>query len=129
MNSTLCKAKIGLLFLRDCDQPAVDNCVKCSRPVCKEHRIKGDGGTLCPECASEREKYHGEEHVQQSQSRNHYYHSHNYSPYYYGSYLYYSDNEYSTFDSAELYHVDPPESMDGELDDSGFDRADDYMES
>lgn len=130
MDSSSCKAKVGLLFLRDCDRPVFDNCVSCGRPVCKEHRIKGNDGTICPECASEREKYRDDDRVGRSYHRRHYYDHYGYNPYYYGHHHYYSDRDYQTFDDQESVNVDRPEGYeDNDVDDSDFDSADDAMES
>ena len=56
-----CKATAGLLFPRQCDQPAGGQCQRCARPVCQAHVRQGPSGEpLCMTCVREglREQRH-----------------------------------------------------------------------
>lgn len=120
-----CKAKSGLLYLRDCDKPAVGNCIKCNRPICKKHSIKTSQGNVCPECGADIDECLEDESVQYVRRRGHYYSSYSYVPFYYGYHRYYSDHDYEAFEDQEEFEInDDYEDM------SDFDDADDdFMES
>ncbi|THB69026.1 MAG: hypothetical protein D6B27_01260 [Gammaproteobacteria bacterium] len=121
-----CKAKCGLLYLSDCNKPAVDNCIKCNRPICKKHSIKTSQGNVCPECGADCDDIVEEESVSRVRNRSHYYSSYGYYPYYYGTHRYYSDHDYQSFD--EQYEVGLNEDF-SEINDFSDTDADDFMES
>jgi len=70
-----CKAKKGLLVLRECGQPAVGACGKCGIQVCQQHQvlISQTGAVLCPDCAAQDEKMAPTGHVGRSRRRSRYY--------------------------------------------------------
>jgi hypothetical protein len=107
-----CRAKKGLLFLRDCGKPAVTECSKCNCPVCREHETAGIEGTLCPQCAAG-DKRVTNRNARRYRRRNRYYSGYGYHPYYYGHHHYYSNRDYRTFD--ERGSVEGAAPADGEV--------------
>ncbi len=132
-HSTTCRAKVGLLFLRDCGRIPKTECSNCGRPVCSEHKIKADEGYLCPECGSKNRKTARNGAAASSRHRRGYYDRHGYSPYYYGHHHYYSDRDYRTFDDTpqnEAAALGETFDDDGGIDDVGEAAgAADFMES
>lgn len=45
-----CKHKIGLLVLRNCNQPTRVQCTICNRPVCEAHFKTVKGDNVCLSC-------------------------------------------------------------------------------
>lgn len=123
-DSQTCKAKIGLLFLRDCGSPVKTNCTLCGRPICRDHCIDSEKGVVCPECGAGSKQVQKNAHVENARMRNNYYSGYGYSPYYYGYHHYYSDNDYRTFDDRETVYEEPPTDSPDDF----FD-AEDHMES
>ena len=122
--SQTCKAKVGLLFLRDCGSMVKTNCTLCSRPICRAHSIDSEKGVVCPECAAPSKKVKSNSAVNNARIRNNYYSGYGYSPYYFGYNHYYSDSDYRTFDdSKEIYEGPPADTTDD------FNDSDDYMDS
>jgi hypothetical protein len=97
-----CRAKVGLLSLRDCGRIPDAECTACGRPVCREHMCKTDAGVLCPECSSGQQKGEPTGHARQAFRRRRYYSHYGYHPYYYGHHHYYSDYDYRTFDNRDV---------------------------
>lgn len=118
-----CKAKRGLLFLTDCGNVVKDNCTACGRPVCREHCIESEKGSLCLECAASDEKLKAKPKVRMAERRRTYYSTYRYLPYYYGYSHYYSDSDFRTFDDNEMVSFEPPEDA------TDFYENDDYLES
>ncbi len=121
----MCKAKVGLLFLRDCGSIVKDNCGQCGRPVCRDHLVKGESGFVCSECAAKTKGMSKKPNAVSTFNRNRYYHSYGYSPWYFGHSHYYSDRDYQTFESTEMDYHEPDTDMD--MVDAAV--MDDYMES
>jgi len=120
-----CRAKVGLLFLRDCDRPARADCARCGRPVCGEHAVRDEKGTLCPECSTENRRLADRPAAQSVVRRRRYYGGAHYHPIYFGHHHYYSDDDFRAFDGREMIQ----EEHDGEWDDADAGGADDYLES
>lgn len=109
-DDTQCRAKVGLLFLRDCGGVAVDKCAVCGRALCKQHRVDAvtGSGYWCPECAAQKSDANVDEpSVARVRNRTSYYHDYHYIPYYSGMHRFYSDRDYRTFDDREQVTVDP----------------------
>ena len=58
-----CQARMGLLVLRGCEEPAVGACAVCGTPLCAMHQVMGPQGMSCPDCsgspeAEERKEYY-----------------------------------------------------------------------
>ncbi len=121
-----CGAKTGLLFLKDCGRIPIAECAQCSRPICREHSIASENGTICPECASGNKKTARKQRAGHACDRNRYYHRYGYHPYYYGHHHYYSDRDYRTFDDAEQIDVDAADAADDMMAD---DATSAFMES
>ncbi|MBN1671679.1 MAG: hypothetical protein JXR37_11625 [Kiritimatiellae bacterium] len=103
-----CKSKVGLLFLRDCNEPATGQCVTCGRAVCAKHQLAGDQGPVCRECARYDEKMADRRETRRWRRRHHYYDHYGYYPYYYGHHRYYSDRDYRSVDrEAAVVHEAP----------------------
>jgi hypothetical protein len=70
-----CKAKKGLLVLRECGQPAIGACGKCGIPVCQQHQIiiSQTGMVYCPECAAQDAQMAPTGHVGRARRRTRYY--------------------------------------------------------
>ena len=47
-----CRAKVGMLVLRECARPASGKCSSCGLPLCGRHKMESARGVLCPGCAS-----------------------------------------------------------------------------
>lgn len=77
-----CHAKSGLLFLRDCGNPAVNDCHFCGRPICMDHQIALPSGMACPDCAvrEDPEGRFGGNAADRERDRERYYRDHDYSP-------------------------------------------------
>lgn len=119
-----CKAKTGLLFLRDCGSIVKHKCMHCGRPVCREHSIETQMGTACPECSAPvKDLKDNNPAVRHAADRNHYYNAYGYAPYYYGYTHYFSDHDFHTFEDREIEHIQQPETLDD------VNAEDDYMES
>jgi hypothetical protein len=140
-DSSACHAKKGLLFLRDCGDPAVDACSLCGRPVCHIHRIVDAQGVLCPECHGrdaddDDDDDMDEDAPDKSRVRNRYYDRFNYTPYYYGDSHYYSDRDYRTFDRQDQPTLPDQDTRASRTKESGTpagsddsNELDDFMES
>ena len=96
--ATTCQTKVGLLTLRDCDQPAEGACEQCKRVVCSKHRITSETGILCPECALAAKEQ--QKKTAQVKTRHRYYTSYHYYPYYYGHHHHYHDYDYRSFEDG-----------------------------
>ena len=106
-----CRAKVGMLVLRDCRERARAVCDLCGRPVCNAHQSPCQQGIACPECAAEattteQQKAAAAPEVKKARRRRRWYRQRHYRPYYFGhrhGYYdhYYSDQDYRTFDDAE----------------------------
>ncbi len=104
-----CRAKKGLLFLRDCEAPASALCTRCGRTICHEHTVKLAAGPLCPECAAQMDdgqRAATSPVVMRAARRRRSYAYHGYLPYYYGHHRYYSDSDFRTFDGQEVSEYD-----------------------
>lgn len=123
-DSQTCKAKIGLLFLRDCGSMVINNCTTCGRPICKKHSIESEKGVVCPECAAPSKNIKNNSALNSTRRRNNYYSGYGYSPFYYGHNRYYSDNDYRTFDDSKEVYEEPPTDIS-----DNFNDTDDYMDS
>lgn len=123
-DSQTCKAKVGLLFLRDCGSIVKTNCVLCGKPICRKHSVETEKGVVCPECAAPSDKIKNSRAVNNARQRSNFYSDYGYNPYYYGNNLYYSDNDYRTFDDTQTVYEEPP----SDTGDDFFDN-DDSMES
>jgi hypothetical protein len=122
-----CRAKKGLLFLRDCGKPAVTECSKCNRPVCRDHETAGIEGNLCPECASADRRVTNRN-ARRWRRRHRYYSGYGYHPYYYGHHHYYSDRDYRTFEDRGS--VEGARPADGEVVETGTaDSAGDFADA
>ena len=101
-DSGLCRAKVGLLSLRDCNRMAPVNCSQCSRAVCDKHQVRVTDGFLCPECAAQSPDLSQKNRAaRRAHRRNRYYGGYGYSPYYYGHSHYFSDHDYRCFHHEE----------------------------
>ena len=126
-----CKAKVGLLFLRDCGGVVQTNCVLCKRPICRNHCVESEQGIVCPECGASLKHTADDPRVDKATRRNRYYRDYGYSPFYYGSYHYYSDMDYQTFEHDDQTGQDgegPRDGLSEDLETGGFE-PDDFMES
>lgn len=115
-----CRAKIGLLILRDCGAPSKTLCV-CGRPICRQHRTRGPDGDLCPECALRQQVGKHALPVRRARQRRHYYSNSRYRPYYYGYSdrdEYFDDYDYRTFDRERDVDHEPLEDILPGLEDS-----------
>ncbi len=96
--SANCKAKKGLLVLRDCGKTATAACSSCGIPVCSKHQVVVSQGVTCPDCASRDTTVPSKGHVGRSRRRSRYYDNYRYDPYYYGHghyhSHYYSDHDH-----------------------------------
>ncbi|MEW6262545.1 MAG: hypothetical protein AB1641_05655 [Thermodesulfobacteriota bacterium] len=136
-----CHAKKGLLFLRDCDAPAVAACAVCGRPICSAHQVPGPKGPQCPECLALEQKTEpgavtgaGRMNmVDRARYRHHYYDTYGYLPYYYGWSHYYSDRDYRTFDESSSHpEATAAAAAQAESEDvatADLEQLDDFMES
>lgn len=48
-----CRAKIGLLVLRECGDAVLEACRKCNIPLCAKHSVTTFEGIACPDCAAQ----------------------------------------------------------------------------
>ena len=108
-----CRAKVGMLVLRDCGAEAVAACDACGRPICRAHQCPVAQGVSCPECAARDEQTaRVTPAARTARRRSRWYRSHRYRPYYYGGYghrhHYYSDGDYRTFDRGEAGEAEAP---------------------
>ena len=82
-----CRAKVGMLVLRDCGAEAVAACDACGRPICRAHQCPVAQGVSCPECAARDEQTaRVTPAARTARRRSRWYRSHRYRPYYYGGY-------------------------------------------
>ncbi len=130
-----CKAKKGMLVLRECGEPATASCSMCGIPVCQKHVVPTEQGVACPECAAMKTKIpQGPQGVVgRARRRRSYYGHYGYSPYYYGYHgyggrHYWSDDDYDSMDEREDVSEDLAEDMEADGDDADLDDFDD-MES
>lgn len=114
--ATTCKHKMGLLSLRDCDEPAVAKCKMCGRPVCQEHQrtvqLKKQRKVLCVECYLELKKQRGMQDDSYEYRRHSMYRSSGYHPYYYGSSRRFGHDHYHYFDREREPEIEAEEEMD-----------------
>ena len=129
-----CRSKKGLLFLRDCKEPAVDMCSICGRPICSIHSMNGPRGITCPECMahqSQDERTAARKFASSSWSkgvrRYDLYRKYHYSPFYYGHHHFFSDDDYRTFDHYEMTKHKPRKTANAVTDANAIE--DDFMES
>ena len=121
-----CRCKVGLLFLHDCNEVAIDLCGRCGRPICAMHQVVMPRATCCPECAASQEPDaqgepnagaqtpEGSAQVDSVLRRRQYYHDYEYQPYYWGHHVYFSDNDYRVFDEKDVVqHEMPQEDLGG----------------
>ena len=132
----VCRAKVGLLFLRDCGEIATETCTVCGRAICRRHECDTSRGTTCPECGAQDRNAQSKGSVQSVRRRRGWYGAHGYYPYYYGHHSYYSDGDYRAFDDDEMVEHEPASAEDAEAFDEmgdGFEQdqfeADDLTES
>ena len=71
-----CQARMGLLVLRDCGDPATGFCGQCGKAICAAHQT----GTSCPECAVAQGQDASDPNAQQAASRNAYYQQYGQAP-------------------------------------------------
>ena len=109
--SALCRSKVGLLCLRDCNQPAVGTCEVCGRPICRDHQAFAAGKLTCPECAAGKKDAKDKGQVRWHRRRARYYHGYGYQPYYFGCHYYYSDHDYRSFDPGEAVQHEPADDI------------------
>ncbi len=110
-----CRAKIGLLVLRDCGAPSRTECVLCSRGLCGEHRQKGTEGDLCPECALTQGAPIRTASLARAHQRHRFYAEHHYRPWFYHRHYghstthdgYFDDYDHRTFDTERHVEHDP----------------------
>lgn len=130
-----CRAKIGLLVLRDCGAEARELCPSCSRPICKQHRVKTATGIRCPECCAKDQQATEVLPVRRARQRDAYYDRYDYRPYYYGydHTPYFHDYDYRTFDDGDAVDYDPLGEIEPGLQDTDEGRdwlgLDDFGES
>ncbi len=97
-----CKAKKGLLVLRECGAPAVGACGGCGIPICQKHQtINTQGVVSCPDCAANDPNVVSRGQVGRSRRRRSYYGHYGYSPYYYGHHHHYHDRDHSSVDHSD----------------------------
>ncbi len=60
-----CQARMGLLVLRGCEEPAVGACAVCGKGLCAMHQVMGEQGMTCPECSGSPEEKDREEYYQE----------------------------------------------------------------
>ena len=123
----MCRAKMGLLFLRDCERPAKGTCTICGRPVCGQHTVKSEAGPLCPECGTRKRELRNRPSVHRTRTSRRYHHIHHYDPIYYGHHHYYSDADFVVFDEGSVIHEEQPEGAPDfdAVEEGGYD----YLES
>jgi hypothetical protein len=94
-----CKAKKGMLVLRECGQPAIGACGGCGIPICAAHQVIGfNNQVLCPDCAARDQNMKPTGYVGRSRRRDRYYSYYGYMPLYHH---HYHDHDYNTVaDSA-----------------------------
>lgn len=128
--ATQCRAKVGLLVLRDCGNPAVAECPGCGKAVCAEHIVAAPGGTMCPECAARDPLAPSAGAVGRARTRRDYYDDYGYEPYYYGGPGYFSRRDYETMEErakgieAPLSEQDQGLAAAGEMDEGPPDEYD-----
>ena len=89
-----CKAKVGMLILRDCGELASEKCASCGIPICLDHMTNLPGkGLVCPNCADSDPDTADKHPFSRTRRRRHYHSHYGYSPYYYGHHRYYSDSD------------------------------------
>jgi hypothetical protein len=93
-----CQSRKGLLFLRDCGEPAVAECQRCGRELCDAHRMFEEAELVCPECSAPG-AHRGEAGENDPHWRDRYYNQYDYRPHYWSTYSYTSD-DYGTFDRS-----------------------------
>jgi hypothetical protein len=95
--SAPCKARVGLLVLRVCGEPAAAACTRCGLPLCSQHMlIAPDGGPRCAECALQDPEMASNPELRRSRLRDEYYDDYGYDPYVLGGAGYYSDRDRET---------------------------------
>lgn len=109
-----CAVRRGFFVLRDCDEPAMNSCAECGRPICAAHTAMSDT-LVCVECSSRRQEEDENEHddSQDEQDwydesaayayRHEYYSGQRYNPVYSGTRhdSYYDDYDVRSFDEQE----------------------------
>jgi len=136
----ICHARVGLLVLRDCGEPAVANCRQCGRSLCGAHQVLTEDGPTCPECIARQEQFGTPtDAATAARSRNRYYDRYGYDPFYTGSSHYYSDHDYRTLDAgsaSQAVAASPVPTGADEREEGGeegqsadTDDLDDFMES
>ena len=132
-----CKAKVGLLVLRECKKTASAACSLCGIPVCAKHQAIVSQGVACPNCASNDPNYKDSSDSRRWRRRSRYYDNYHYYPYYYDHHHGYYHDHYHDRDYHSVENRDENISeeaaaagtSDAEvMDDSDFDDFD-SMES
>jgi len=117
-----CKHKLGLLTLRNCNEPVEVKCPECGKEVCMKHSRLLNGVNVCIECYQKgvgNLKSTHDEAVRRSYSRNRYYSRSSYSPFYYWSGRYYDRDDYETFENDDVGYEEGNYEND-DLDDDYF---------
>jgi hypothetical protein len=94
-NDGFCRAKKGLLSLRECGKHALSSCESCGTGLCEDHQVLTGHGVFCPDCAAQDDRFSDleDERLQRARYRRD-------SGYYDGGYYYgFSEADYGTFDS------------------------------
>jgi hypothetical protein len=109
--SESCKARVGLLVLRVCGEPAAGACTGCGLPLCSQHMLTGSDGTpRCPECAIQDPNMATNPELRRSRQRDQYYDDYGYEPYDLGGPGYYSARDRETMAADQGV---PPDSAHG----------------
>jgi hypothetical protein len=107
-----CKAKVGLLVLKECGRVAVGSCAICGIPICTRHQVAAPQGAACPDCAARDEKMEPRGNVGRARRRSSYYSHYGYYPLFYGHH--YNDHDRQAFDDrqAQAGPADPGDQAD-----------------
>jgi hypothetical protein len=95
-NASGCKAKKGLLVLRDCGEPVIGVCSGCHIGICQKHQVIAfNNQVLCPDCAAKDQNMKPAGYVGRSRRRDRYYSHYGYTPwFYYHDHDHYRDHDY-----------------------------------
>lgn len=95
--TAMCKAKVGLLVLRGCGDPAIGACALCGMPLCSQHMVTGqDGGIRCPDCGLRDPDMASRQDLKEGRERESYYDEYGYHPYMYWGMGRYSSRDHET---------------------------------
>ncbi|MBN1106019.1 MAG: hypothetical protein JXL84_21595 [Deltaproteobacteria bacterium] len=98
--SESCRARVGLLVLRVCGEPATAACTLCGLSLCSQHILIGqDGAPRCPSCALQDPDMASRPEFRRSRVRDEYYHDYGYEPHVLGGAGYYSAGDRASMDA------------------------------